>query len=116
MFPTPTATPPISVKSAEISHQKSAPALHGLNPKALDPNMGRGKRNQSPNKVRSPPSNFHPDQANALEGSADQLKMGKANVKKNYAEVVIHSTRSTCRSHSQVLSKKMGTRANPNGT
>ena len=109
MFPTPAATPPIGIKSLSLIHQKSAPSLRGLDPKALDPTMGRGKRNTSPNKTRGP---IRPltDSPSAPEGS---MKRSRSPMKKNYAEVVIPS-RSLRRSRSQaVLSKKMGTRANP---
>ena len=115
-------------KKSFISRQKSAPSLRTLRSNGPNADMSRGPNTLSPELLSGTAhssnvvSNMYPDIG--AEGITSPREGVNSDGKKNYAEVVISSTRSPRRSRSQVLSTKMptrvstkrATRANPHPT
>jgi hypothetical protein len=115
-------------KKSFISRQKSAPSLRTLRSNGPNADMSRGPNTLSPELLSGTAhssnvvSNMYPDIG--AEGITSPSEGVNSDGKKNYAEVVISSTRSPRRSRSQVLSTKMptrvstkrATRANPHPT
>ena len=112
-LPTPVLTRSFPKKSF-ISRQKSAPSLRTLRSNGTDADMSRGPNTLSPELLSGTArssnivSNMYP--TIGAEGITSQGEGVNSDGRKNYAEVVISSTRSPRHSRSQVLSTKMPTR------